>query len=206
MGLNVAPLELLHCPGRKIRHSRYSPRSISQVGSVRTKRTSELTSSQLRLVRTSSTKNSDSLIRIIRKYPTESTIFQIWFLHWQDLEPELPQVRQGRPLKHPYAQMCNVTPSLVASVKPAQDIHKRDHAVVAMMAQLQRSPRPPSVSASQNSRKFVQPPYIHPTANSQRSPPPTTKFGMRKQPVDSNHDHELVICHPQQSPSHGRLG
>jgi hypothetical protein len=53
-----------------------------------------------------------------------------------------------------------VTPCLVASVKPARDIHQQDHAVVDMMAQLLRSFSPPTVGRNAKLRRLVQLPSV----------------------------------------------
>ena len=96
-----------------------------------------------------------------------------------------------RLLTHEFARCCRKlltsgsrlraqdTPSLVASVKPARDIPMQDHAVVHVMAQLQRCPSPPSVSASRNSRKFVQPPARRTNANCGRSTSPPQEKPIR---------------------------
>ena len=49
---------------------------------------------------------------------------------------------------------AHATPSSVARVFSKRGFHGQEGAVVNVMAQLQRSPTPPSVPASRSSRKF----------------------------------------------------
>ena len=51
---------------------------------------------------------------------------------------------------------AHATPSSVARVFSKRGFHGQERAVVNVMAQLRRSPTPPSVPASRSSRKFVQ--------------------------------------------------
>lgn len=60
---------------------------------------------------------------------------------------------------------AHATPSSVARVFSKRGFHGQERAVINVMAQLQRSPTPPSVPASRSSRKFVQPPQDDVEAN-----------------------------------------
>ena len=74
--------------------------------------------------------------------------------------------------------MTHGTPSGVTSGTSSRCCRTQDHAVVNVMARLQRSPPPPSVSGSRNSRRFVQPLSIRKVANWIRSSTPTRASAM----------------------------
>ena len=76
---------------------------------------------------------------------------------------------------------AHATPSSVVRVFSKRGFHGQERAVVNVMAQLQRSPTPPSVPASRSSRKFVQLPARRQTASCWRLTAPTAVSDVNSQ-------------------------